>query len=71
MRLFKFLRFHDVPLLIGIVFLLLVSYSTPATAFSAATPNPALSRAEVEKLLDVVPVYAVTEPEKGGIVLVN
>lgn len=73
MSLFKFfLRFHDVPLLIGIVFLvLLVSYSTPATAFSAATPNPALSRAEVEKLLDVVPVYAVTEPEKGGIVLVN
>ena len=72
MRQFKLLCFHDVSLLmIGIIFLLLVCYSSPAAAFSAATPNPALSRAEVEKLLDVVPVYAVTEPEKGGIVLVN
>eukprot|EP00980_Cylindrotheca_fusiformis_P015083 scaffold4157_cov136-Cylindrotheca_fusiformis.AAC.33 len=38
--------------------------------FSAAN-NPAMSRQEIEELLDAVPVFAVTESDKGGIVLVS
>lgn len=37
----------------------------------ALSANPAMSRTEIEKLLDFVPVYAVTEVDKGGIVLVT
>lgn len=46
--------------------LFLICCSRSTDAFSA---NPAMSRKEIEKLLDVVPVYAVTESEKGGLVL--
>ena len=51
--------------------LLFVGSLSSVAAFSATPTHSALSRAEIEKLLDVIPVYAVTEPEKGGIVLVN